>query len=93
MVGSARRNEYSTASTFDMPTPIAPIMVAAALETPGMTERDWQSPIMIAFMGVSVVNLFVSGFGFMILSIKRSTMPPRNNAATATYGFPVEIVL
>ena len=45
MVGIASRNENSTAAILFNPKNIPPIMVAPALETPGIIEIDWQTPI------------------------------------------------
>ncbi len=45
IVGIAKRNENSTAVSRFMPRRSAPIMVAAARDTPGITESDCAHPI------------------------------------------------
>ena len=45
MVGMAKKKENSVATTLDAPKIIAPIIVDADLEVPGIIDKHWTSPI------------------------------------------------
>ena len=50
IVGTASKKENSTAAFLLVPRNSAPIIVAADLETPGITEIDWKRPIKKEFL-------------------------------------------
>ena len=45
ITGIDRKNEYSAAKLLDVPSIIAPIMVAPDLEVPGINANTWKIPI------------------------------------------------
>ena len=50
MVGIARKNENSTAVARDAPNSMAPIIVAAERDVPGIIARHWIKPMAIAVL-------------------------------------------
>lgn len=60
IVGTARRNENSTAIERLRPRARPPIIVAAARETPGMMASDWNIPMRIACKSEIEDNLLVA---------------------------------
>lgn len=89
MVGTASRKENTTADLRSSPAVTAPIIVAAARDTPGMTETAWKSPIRKAFfrLNFSIVIVFFFGsirnFSQIIKNI-----PPRNSDQSTMLVLP-----
>ena len=50
IVGMANKKENSTAAFLFVPRRRAGMIVAADLETPGITDTDWKTPIRNAFL-------------------------------------------
>jgi len=86
MVGTARRNENSTASFLDNPVTNPPMIVAADLETPGIIETVWKRPIRMACGIVRSEIFFCLGLRNVSVRIRRT--PPINNEITTIKGLP-----
>lgn len=89
IVGIARRKENSTAVFLLVLRSIAPIIVAAARETPGTIEIDWNKPIITAFLFEISSILSISGLlDLNQYSTAIITIPPIRSAATVIIELP-----
>ncbi len=85
IVGTARRNENSTAVFRFVPKKSAAIIVAADRETPGITAIDWQRPIRTAFF-VLIFSILSTWCSFSLYSSSKmiSASPPTKSDKSVT---------
>ena len=85
IIGIAKKNENSVAVFLSSPAIRPPIIVDAALDTPGINEKHCAIPIIRAcrllILSTLTLGLFGNFFSMMII-----TIPPTTNATPTTIG-------
>jgi hypothetical protein len=94
IVGIAKRNENSTAFCRDSPVSCPPTIVAAERDTPGMTDRDWMTPIAVACFGDICSKLSIAVF-FLLRSNSNAirAMPQAPERLRQSTDYPTHSVL
>lgn len=84
ITGMARKNVNSAAMNLEVPSSIAPIIVAPDLEVPGIRAKTWKTPMRIAVLYVSSEKLLIDGLQFLFLFSTKINKTPYIMRVSAT---------